>query len=195
MRMYSQPPMSRNSTAWNSSPSSVHTCSRARLRGAKTDRVNGVQGSGEWLVSRVQNPAGGSAGTGSGVPVRRARVVIGRDWRTTTSPSAVTAHSTSWGRPSTRSARRARSATVAAVPASITPTASGDRRCGASRTSHRSGVTAPETSRSPTPWAASTTTTPRSPVTGSAVKATPAATAATIGCTSTATAGAGPGPA
>jgi hypothetical protein len=49
-----------------------------------------------------------------------------------------------------------------------------------------SGVTAPETTDSPSPVLASITQSARFPVTGSAVNSTPAALASTISCTTTA---------
>lgn len=52
-----------------------------------------------------------------------------------------------------------------------------------------SGVTAPDTTASPSPATASTTTMSRLPVTGSAVKTIPAVTDDTIRCTTTAISG------
>jgi hypothetical protein len=62
-------------------------------------------------------------------------------------------------------------------------------------TRQASPLTSPPTSRSPRPRTASTSTTPRSPVCGSAEKATPDTEALTICCTSTATGPAEPRPA
>ena len=91
--------------------------------------------------------------------------------------------------PSSASTRRARSAIERACAVSMA-CSSAECWCASSpRMTHRCGVTAPETSPSPIPVMASITTQPRSPVTGSAVNATPAAVAATIGCTRTASRG------
>jgi hypothetical protein len=117
--------------------------------------------------------------TGSG------RAVIGRAWMTCT-VLPVVAHSMSCGQPNSRSSRRAVSATATA--------------CAGVRTSARPGVVAlppvtrhdsppasPPTSESANPATAVITEMSRFPINGSAVNATPAACAATMACTSTAT--------
>ena len=93
----------------------------------------------------------------------------------------------SWGLPSRASTRRASAATSAATSASIGALGrcpAGDRLAADHPLVRRR--LCPTTSRSPRPRTAFTTAVSRSPVTGSALKATPAASAATIGCTSTA---------
>jgi len=90
------------------------------------------------------------------------------------------AHSMSWGRPRCSSTLRARSPIARALAAPNTVIPGGASIEPSSSTVHRSGVAAPETRRSPSPSTASMTVR-RRPVTGSVVKATPAASAATIG--------------
>jgi hypothetical protein len=124
-------------------------------------------------------------------------VVTGRAWVSQHLPSPSTAHSTSWGLPKC-SCTRAPSRTSAATWSSVRQAASGAGRwtpfpslrsrtapvC--VRTTKWSGSTAPLTTASPSPGLASMTLCPRAPVTGSAVKSTPATAASTIRCTTTA---------
>ncbi len=193
-RVYSQPPIWANSRVSASSPNSANARRMARLRAsARAERVIGVHGLGAWLASRSQNPGGTSTGTGSGSGAWSGRAVIGRAWSSTSSPPAR-AHSMSWGAPSWASTRRASAATSAATSASMAPSGAARHVAAAPRTIHSSGDAPPATSRSPRPRTAFTTVVSRSPVTGSALKATPAASAATIGCTSTAIATSRPTP-
>jgi hypothetical protein len=186
-RVYSQPPICLHSSVSARSPNSAKVRRRARLRGSSraTERLIGVHGLGAWLASRSQNPGGTSTGTGTGTGAWSGRAVIGRAWSSTNSPPA-SAHSMSWGAPSRASTRRASAATRAATSASMAPSGAARQVASPPRTTHSSGDTMPATSRSPRPRTALTTAVSTSPVTGSALKATPAASAAAIGWTSTA---------
>ena len=122
-----------------------------------------------------------SDGTSSGSGYK---FVIGRAWTIHSRSSPSTANSTSCGPPSRRSMRRPISASSTISASLIT-----GRSCLTTRsviwpadtsTTLWSGSTAPETTASPRPGAASMTAVPRLPLIGWAVNMTPAAAASTI---------------
>ena len=145
-------------------------------------------------------------------PARRSgngySVVIGRDWVSQSAPAPSIAHSMSCGTPNRASTRRP-SATSAAICASVRlrpevssltssvpPPARGRMATILSpsrysaivpspSTTMWSGLTAPDTTASPSPGAASMTVRVRRPVSGSAVNSTPASSASSMRCTTT----------
>ncbi|GAB2958037.1 hypothetical protein GCM10027184_01190 [Saccharothrix stipae] len=112
--------------------------------------------------------------------------VIGRACNTAIRPPA-TAHSTSTGTP-WRSWIRAPSPASSRTRASDSSEPPDRRTTPSADTTYSSGVTVPPTRASPRPGAALTTVSVREPVTGLAVNSTPAASAGTIRCTTTASA-------
>ena len=170
---------------------------------------SGYGRSGSSSVKMPAHSCIGRLGRGAG----SGRAVIGRAWRIDAFPSAH-AHSTSCGRPkccsiaaprraSRRSTRSGRARTsVAAAPSTCSVPPPERARIITSRrpwrrsamfqihqrfrNTKRSGVTWPDTTASPKPGLASMTISSRAPVTGLAVNITPAISAGTICCTTTA---------
>src|SRR5215211_6650266 len=92
----------------------------------------------------------------------------------------------SCGEPKCASTRRASSATSTACSTLMAPSLSRRHEASSPRTIHSSPTASPETNLSPNPRTAVMMTSPSSPVTELAVKATPAESASTMTCTSTA---------
>ncbi len=173
---------------------------------------SGVSGSGNCSVmdARKYRPCRGTGQSAGTSPMRSGSAVIGRDWTIANSPPAL-AHSMSWGAPKCRailapsSASRIASASVrtAACPSApvgvlsvryaagsirtaLSATTLLSTRPASASTTIVSVSTRPETTASPSPQAAVITVSSVRPFAGLAVNITPAESAGTSFCTTTA---------
>ena len=151
---------------------------RSSMAVSSHDSKSGVTGSpihSPKRSMRVYAPGAGESHETSG-----GSAVIGLAWRIHSVPSSPIAHSMSCGVPRALAMRRASLATCSAWRRSMA--CSGWRRevARSPRMTHSSPMASPDTSRSPRPRTAVTMQEPRSPLIGSAVRATPAAAGATM---------------